>query len=202
VPVAVRLKKANGLEPEKPLAGLTDQTAALIPTSWAPDGKQILCTAQISKGNQLLLQRVDGSAPQPFLSAAGATNGQISPDGKWVAYASTETGESEVYVTTFPAAAGKWQVSHGGGAEPRWRGDGKAIFYIGPRQMLTESAVNTDGAFSAGAPHELFPIRVRAAISSTDLFSYDVMPDGSRFLVNQYVKPERAAPLRIVINEK
>jgi Tol biopolymer transport system component len=200
LPVAVRLKKANGLEAEKPLAGLADQTAALVPTSWSPDGRQILCTAQISQGNQLLLQPVDGGAPVLFLSAAGVTNGQISPDGKWAAYASTETGESEIYVTTFPAAAGKWQVSRGGGAEPRWRGDGKAIFYIGPRQMMTESAVNTDGAFSAGSPHELFAIRGRAAISSTDLFTYDVTRDGTRFLVNQYIKPERAAPLHILLN--
>jgi len=196
----VRLKKSNGLEAEKPLAGLADQTAALVPTSWSPDGRQILCTAQISQGNQLLLQPVDGGAPVLFLSAAGVTNGQISPDGKWAAYASTETGESEIYVTTFPAAAGKWQVSRGGGAEPRWRGDGKAIFYIGPRQMMTESAVNTDGAFSAGSPHELFAIRGRAAISSTDLFTYDVTRDGTRFLVNQYIKPERAAPIHVLLN--
>ena len=62
-----------------------------------------------------------------FSGPASETNGQISPDGKWVAYASNETGDWEIYVTTFPAAAGKWQVSRGGGAEPRWRGDGKAI---------------------------------------------------------------------------
>ena len=62
---------------------------------------------------------------------ASETNGQISPDGKWVAYASNESGDWEIYVTTFPGAAGKWQVSRGGGTEPRWRGDGKEIFYIG-----------------------------------------------------------------------
>src|SRR5438309_6489063 len=97
---------------------------------------------------------------------ASATHGQISPDGKWVAYASNETGDWEVYVTTFPGAAGKWQVSRGGGSEPRWRGDGQAIFYIGPHQMLTETAVSTDGTFSAAAPRDLFPIRARAPISS------------------------------------
>ena len=127
-------------------------------------------------------------------------NGQISPDGKWVAYASNESGEWEIYVTTFPAAAGKWQVSHSGGEEPRWRPDGKAIYYIGPRQMLTEAMVSTAGTFSSGTAREMFPIRGRAAISSTDLFTYDVAPDGKRFLVNQYVRPERAAPLNIILH--
>jgi Tol biopolymer transport system component len=175
------VKKASGLESDKALTGLADATAALIPTSWAPDGRQILCTAQVYKGSELMVQPVDGGAPRPFLSATeSVTNGQVSPDGKWVAYASNETGDSEIYVTTFPGAAGKWQVSHGGGTEPRWRGDGKAIFFIGPRQMLLEAAVNTTGTFSAAAPHELFPIRGRAPISSTDLFTYDVTPDGKR----------------------
>jgi hypothetical protein len=91
-------------------------------------------------------------------------------------------------------------VSHTGGEEPRWRPDGKAIYYIGPRQMLTEAMVSTVGTFSAGTAREMFPIRGRAAISSTDLFTYDVAPDGKRFLVNQYVRPERAAPLNIILH--
>ena len=82
----------------------------------------------------------------PFLSTKSSeSNGQISPDGKWVAYASNESGDWEVYVTTFPTAAGKWQVSRGGGTEPRWRGDGKEIFYIGRQEHAYGRPVNTRG---------------------------------------------------------
>jgi WD40 repeat protein len=200
-PIGVRVKAANGLQAEKPLKGLPDQTVAVVPTSWSPNGHDILCTAQKSHGSELVVESADGGPPRTFLSgAASITSGQISPDGKWVAYASNETGDWEIYVTTFPAAAGKWQVSHTGGEEPRWRPDGKAIYYIDPRQMLTEAAVNTTGTFSTGTPREMFAIRGRAAISSTDLFTYDVAPDGKRFLVNQYVRPERAAPLNIILH--
>jgi hypothetical protein len=157
---------------------------------------------QRAKGaSQLMLVPADGSNPRPFLSGpGGVTNGQLSRDGKWVAYASDESGEWEIYVTTFPGASGKWQVSQGGGSEPRWRGDGKAIYYIGPKQMLTEVAVTAEGTFSTGTPRPLFQIHPRAPISSTDLFTYDVTADGKRFLVNQYVKPEEPLPLNIILH--
>jgi hypothetical protein len=124
----------------------------------------------------------------------------ISPDGKWVAYASDESGTWEIYVTTFPGAVGKWQVSRGGGTEPHWRGDGKEIFYLGPSGMLTAVPVSTEGTFSTGTAASLFQFHGRARISSTDNFSYDVSKDGKRFLVNRYVKPQHISPLSIVLN--
>jgi hypothetical protein len=142
-----------------------------------------------------------GGNPTPFQVGPGSQkNGQISPDGKWVAYASDESGNWEIYVTTFPGAAGKWQISRGGGTEPRWRGDGREIFYLGPTGVLTAVPVGTEGTFSTGAPTPLFQFHGRAPISSTDVFSYDVTKDGKRFLVNRYVKPERIPPLTIVLH--
>ena len=123
-----------------------------------------------------------------------------SPDGKWVAYASDESGAWEIYVTSFPGATGKWQVSRGGGTEPRWRGDGKEIFYIATDGMLTEVPISAQGMFSTGTPAALFQIQGRAPISSTDVFTYDVAKDGKRFLVNRYVKPEHVPPLTILLN--
>jgi len=198
----IQLKKANGLEPDKPLPDLANNAWDIMPNSWAPGDREILCTIQKPQGiSDLVLQPVDSGQPRNFLSGPSSeTNGQISPDGKWVVYAGNETGGWEIYVTTFPATAGKWQVSRGGGTEPRWRGDGKAIFYIGPKQMLTEADVSTEGTFSTSPPRDLFPIHPRAQISSTDLFTYDVTADGKRFLVNQYVKPERVPPLNIVLH--
>jgi len=103
-------------------------------------------------------------------------------------------------VTTFPGASGKWQVSRGGGTEPRWRGDGKEMFYLGPRGELTAVEVNSGGSFSAGVPMKLFPFHGRAQISSTDLSTYDVTKDGKKFIVNRYVRPENVAPLTVVLN--
>jgi hypothetical protein len=196
------LKPATGLEREKkrftlPAASMDD----LIPNSWSLDGQQILFTHQVPSGEYLELIPVAGGEPTRFLAGKGSeVNGQISPDGKWVAYASDESGTWEIYVTSFPGAAGKWQVSRGGGSEPRWRGDGKEIFYIAPSGILTAVPVNGEGIFATGTPTPLFQVHGRAPISSTDVFTYDVAKDGQRFLVNRYVKPEHVPPLTILLN--
>ena len=202
--VSVFVKQAQGLGPAKivySVAAISDNND-IVPNSWSPDGKQILCSFQtVPRGSDLGLVSLSDGKLTPFLATdASETNGQISPEGKWVAYASNETGEWEVYVTTFPNAAGKWQVSRDGGTEPRWRGDGKEIFYIGPRGTVTAVPVNEEGTFSAGNPTPLFQSHARAQISSTDLFTYDVTKDGQRFLMNRYSKPQRIAPLQIILN--
>lgn len=203
----ISLKDAEGSQPAKLIfntgdvgAG-TQATDDIVPNSWSRDDKEILCTLQPGAGgSQLVLIPATGGKSAPFLATKAETNGQISPDGKWVAYASHESGDWEIYVTTFPAAAGKWQVSRGGGIEPRWRPDGKEIFYIGPQSTLTAVSTNTGERFSAENPTPLFRIQRRSPVSSTDLFSYDVAKDGQRFLVNRYAKPQQAAPLHIVLN--
>jgi eukaryotic-like serine/threonine-protein kinase len=212
----VDLKDADGLKPEKKLFQVghemigvgsmgrvsTTQSFDLVPNSWSPDDKQILCALQTTTQNSrsiLVLVPVDGSTPAQFHQSDGSdTNAQISADGKWVAYASNESGEWEIYVTTFPGATGKWQISRGGGTEPRWRGDSKELYYLGPTGTLMAVPVEAGGTFSSGAPTPLFQVRGRAQISSTDLFTYDVAKDGQRFLVNEYLKPDHVAPLTIV----
>jgi Tol biopolymer transport system component len=196
------LKRATGLEREKrrfvtPPSSMDD----LVPNSWSLDDQQILCTRQTASGSYLELFSVAGGEPSRFLTSKGSeANGQISPDGKWIAYASDESGNWEIYVTSFPGAAGKWQVSRGGGMEPRWRGDGGEIYYVSLSGVLTAVSVNGANSFSTGTPVALFPIYGRAPISSTDVFTYDVAKDGKRFLVNRYVKPEHVAPLTILLN--
>ncbi len=197
----IRLKKATGLEQNKLLFPLNSEDD-IIPNSWSTDDRQILCSLQPAEGgSDLVLIDASSGKETPFLmSKASETNGQISPDGKWVAYASNESGDWEIYVTTFPNAEGKWQVSRGGGTEPRWRGDGKEIYYIDPKGILTAVPASTGGTFSAGTPSPLFPIRGRAPISSTDLFTYDVARDGNRFLVNRYLKPDHVQSLTVILN--
>jgi hypothetical protein len=195
------LKLASGLEREKlltPAPGTDD----LVPNSFTADSQEILFTYMNPSGSQLLVVPVSGGKTTPLLPGGKGSqmDGMISPDGKWVTYASDESGSWEIYVTTFPGAAGKWQVSRGGGTEPRWRGDGKEIFYLNPTGVLTAVPVSSEGGFSTGTPVPLFPFHGRAAISSTDVFSYDVSRDGKRFLVNRYVKPDHIEPLTILLH--
>jgi len=200
--VSLNLKPMTGLERERkryslPLTTMDD----ILPNSWSLDDRQILCTRQTASADYLELVPVAGGEPIRFLTSKGSeTNGQISPDGKWVAYASDESGNWEIYVTSFPGASGKWQVSRSGGSEPRWRGDGKEIFYVAPSGMLMAVPVNGEGIFAIGAPVSLFQLHARAPISSTDIFTYDVARDGKRFLVNRFVRPEHVAPLTILLN--
>jgi Tol biopolymer transport system component len=207
----VVIKKADGLEPERRLLRVGHEAADLgdadvydvIPNSWVPDDSQLLCSTQSTlesfQTSRLVLIGISSGQPTPFLaSQASKSNGQISANGKWVAYASNESGDWEIYATTFPGAAGKWQVSRGGGSEPRWRGDGKEIYYLGPTGMLMAVPVDAGATFASGTPAQMFQVRGRAPISSTDLFTYDVTRDGQRFLVNQYVKPKNVAALTIV----
>jgi Tol biopolymer transport system component len=210
--LAYRMADADGASIYlKPATGLVRETKKftvsrpsmddIVPNSWSLDDQQVLFTLQTSSGDHLELLPVSGGAPVPFLNGKASENsGQISPDGKWVAYSSDESGAWEIYVTSFPGAAGKWQVSRGGGTEPRWQGDGKELFYIAPSGMLTAVPVDATSVFATGTPTPLFQIRGRAPISSTDVFTYDVAKDGKRFLVNRYVKPEHVPPLTILLN--
>jgi Tol biopolymer transport system component len=195
------VKKAFGLEPER-VVYKGASSGDSLPNAWTLDGKQVLVTSKPPTGrSQLDLIAMDGRST-PLISGQGsATNGQISPDGKWVVYSSDASGDWEIYATTFPTAGGKLQISRGGGTEPRWRGDGMEIFYLGPRGMLTAVALDTTGGtLTTSAPQPLFSIRGRAPISSTDLFTYDVTKDGQKFLVNRYVKPLHIDPMNIVLN--
>jgi eukaryotic-like serine/threonine-protein kinase len=142
---------------------------------------------------------------QPARTTPSSKAAPVTPfvppwDGKWLAYASDESGGWNIYATTFPNAEGKWQVSVGGGTEPRWRDDGKEMFYLDAKGMLTAASISAGSTFSSGTPQPLFRVRPRPPVSNTDLFSYDVSKDGSRFIVNRYIKPSSVPPLDILLN--
>ena len=173
------------------------------PNSWSRDGKYVVTRidGMGREPSHLALFKIGGQTLLPMLASKGNQgNGQISPDGKWLAYATDESGGWNIYATTFPGAAGKWQVSVGGGTEPRWRDDGKEMFYLDAKGMLTAVSISAGSTFSSGTPQPLFRVRPRPPISNTDLFSYDVSKDGSRFIVNRYVKPSSVPPLDILLN--
>jgi hypothetical protein len=131
-------------------------------------------------------------------------NAQFSPDEKFVAYASSETGNWEVYVSPFPTFSSKWQISRGGGEEPRWRGDGKELFYLAPDGKLMAAEVKSEAknsaGFESGSPIPLFQTHPRQPMSAMDFFSYDLTPDGQKFLVNSRVESSNTAPLSVILN--
>jgi Tol biopolymer transport system component len=163
---------------------------------WSRDSRYML----VRKDTELWYLSMPDLQAKPFLQPKWiARNGQFSPDAKWVAYASNETGNWEVYISPFPSAGGKWQVSRGGG-EPRWRRDGKELFYLSAEGKMMAVPVKLGSTVEAGQPVELFQTHMRQPISAQDVFSYDVTSDGQKFLVNTKMDTPSAAPLSVILN--
>jgi Tol biopolymer transport system component len=130
---------------------------------------------------------VDGDR-QPFpvvQTNATEDQGQFSPDGHWLAYTSNESGQGEIYVIPFPPSpnGGKWLVSRGGGVQPRWQRDGKELFYISADSKMTAVPVSTKPVFQAGTPQTLFDSEIVDTGIRTGPLSWDLAPDGKRFLI-------------------
>ncbi len=178
-------KEADGSRAQELLLR-TDRLA--VPKSWSPDGRVILY-AQINPGTgaDLLALPVEPD-PKPFVVAqtkATEDQGQFSPDGHWVAYTSNESGLSEIYVIPFPPSptGGKWMISRGGGVQPRWNRNGKELFYISPDSEMMSVPIETQPVFMAGSPHPLFKTEMVDTGIRTGPISWDVMPDGNRFVI-------------------
>jgi eukaryotic-like serine/threonine-protein kinase len=121
----------------------------------------------------------------------------ISPDGKWLAYQSNESGRPEIYITAFPAGGAKWQVSSNGGSTPKWRRDGKELFFLDPQDNMVAVDVTTPGnTVKLGAPHALF----QAVGIQRDFGPYDVSADGKKFLINSGNLKEGTNPVTLVQN--
>jgi hypothetical protein len=167
-------------------------------TSWSPDGQFILYHTQGEPTLKLgVLPLFGDRKPRIFLQAETVLrHGQFSPDGRWIAYESQESGKPEVYVAPFPGPGGKRQISTGGGGTPRWRRDGKELFYLAPdRRLMSVEVFGKGVAFEIGAVRPLF--RTRAAAPA---LTYDVTADGQRFLVINSVEEEESSPLTLVVN--
>jgi eukaryotic-like serine/threonine-protein kinase len=188
-------KNADGSGSEEELANLGG--AIFNPWDWSRDGKYLL----IRKGNELGYITWPDQVLQTLFQSKWAVRGaQFSPSGRWIAYASNETGSMEVYVSPFPSANGKWQVSSAGGQEPKWRNDGKELFYLSADGKIMAVPVSTGAGFEAGTPIALFQIHRRQPMSSQDVFSYDVSGDGQRFLVATKLDEPSAVPLSVLLN--
>jgi Tol biopolymer transport system component len=189
------------------LGGKADELA--IPQDWSSDGQYIvfLRTTRVTLGTvDIWALPVRGDKkPFPLLeSSSRKVQPQLSPDGRWLAYSTNESGTHQVVVQPFPDVnKGKWQVTTKGGIEPRWRRDGRELFYLGLDGKLMAVATKGSGGFEAGPPMSLFQTTLNAPINPTD-FRYDVAADGQRFLINSPIASPsteiNSPPITVVIN--
>jgi len=195
------LKPASGAAKEELL--LHGGTNAL-PSDWSRDGKLLVYsqTGEKTKDDIWLLPLEGDHKPILYLQTPfNERFAQISSDGRYMAYTSDESGRDQVYVQPVPPSGAKWLISTGGGTQPRWRRDGRELFYIAADQMLMAAPVQTSGNFESGTPQALFTAPEGAARNRRD-FVYQPSADGKRFLVNVVAGGESASapPLTVWLN--
>ncbi len=209
------LKPSNNAVAEELLLETPNQKYA---QDWSKDGRYLLYGETDPKTGRDLLalpmsganasptgrsnQEMTGNDRKPIVvvkTPFEELNGQFSPDGRWVAYETNESGQFQIVVQPFQGAIGKWPVSTGGGVQPRWRADGKELYFVAPDGKLMAASVTTQGAtFVAGTPAPLFPVLL-APGGTTIKHQYAVSRDG-RFLINQPVETSTTTPITLILN--
>jgi Tol biopolymer transport system component/tRNA A-37 threonylcarbamoyl transferase component Bud32 len=179
---------------------LLQSATAKYATSWLRDGQFILFEnwPLRAKAGIWLLPLTGERQPKPLLQtvAFDQTGGQFSPDGRFVAYMSNESGRTEVYVRPFPLSDDKWPISSGGGQRPLWRADGKELFYVTEGRLMS-AEIRASGKFESSVPEQLFRTNIK---NQGDGLCYAAAADGQRFLVNTFVEGDNPAPMIVVLN--
>ena len=196
----LRQRSVTGVGPEE-IVLQTPQTK--LPTDWSRDGRFVLYSTYEPKPDSDIWALPMEHERKPFPVAQSRFNedeGQFSPDGKWIAYRSDESGRAEIYVRPFPGSGAPLQVSTNGGAQVRWRHDGRELFYIALDDRLMAVPLRSSGPdkIDAGAPVPIFLTHVGGALSIF-MSQYMVSDDGQRFLMNT-VAEEVASPITVVLN--
>jgi len=172
------------------------------PSDWSRDGQYIAFTSYSPKTRLDLwvLPMIGDRKPISFLQTSFNEDGaRFSPDSHFIAYESDDSGSYEVYVQPFPASGAKWQISSGGGMQPRWRHDGKELFYLAPNKKLMAVDVNLgNGTLEAGVPKVLFQTRVIGYPGPRN--SYECSADGQRFLMNSLQSDAGLIPVTVMVN--
>jgi Tol biopolymer transport system component len=175
------------------------------PNDWSADGSYIVCeVGSTAVDRDLWVLPVDGTDagdPFPFLETeADEFMGQLSPDGKWMAYASKESGRTEIYVRPFPSGGGKWQISTEGATQPRWRADGKELYFLGLDQTVVAVPIESGRpGFRTGRSEKLFHAPLLANAVGTD--EYVPSSDGQRFLIAYSIEEAGlSTPITVVLD--
>jgi hypothetical protein len=170
---------------------------------WSQDGRFLLYAVNAGQKYDLWVLPLTGNdhKPMPYQTESSASQARFSPDSRWIAYLSDESGKNEVYVRPFPAASGgKWMVSRGGGNQPRWRRDGKELFYVSAEsKLMAVEVAAVPGSFQAGIPKALFAAPIWGTANVT---RYDVTADGKKFLISLPTETasEPSPPITVVLN--
>jgi Tol biopolymer transport system component len=207
-------KASSGAGTEELLLAADSSDVDVWPNDWSLDGRFILYSRgdppPSTRAELWVLPLVGDRRPRLFLrNPLAAYDGQFSPDGRWVAYTSKESGRAEVYVTTFDSAQvirtangptaltarGKWQITTSGAEYPRWRRDGKEIFFLAADNRVTAAEVEAkEGSFQVGAVKPLF-----AASPQRWGAPFEVSADGKRFVIVSIVEGQ-SSPITLVVN--
>jgi Tol biopolymer transport system component/DNA-binding winged helix-turn-helix (wHTH) protein len=169
---------------------------------WSGDGKTVLfnTTGEGYRSGKVWMLPLDGNRKPSLVieSRFETTNARLSPDGRWIAYSSRESGNSELYVQNFPPSGSKWQISTNGGDEPQWRRDGKELFYLAGDNRLMAVDVKTESSdFQAGVPKPLFELHRTPARRRNH---YVVAANGQRFLAALPLDETTSSHITVVTN--
>jgi Tol biopolymer transport system component len=187
----------------KPVRGGTEEsvfegTSFESPHDTTPDGKTLIVQNTRRSVDIWALPLEGDHKLVPLLTTdSSERTPRLSPDGRWLAYASDESGHYEVYVRRYPVTEEKWQVTTRGGGWPYWRGDGKEIYWVALDGTLMAAPISTTPSFSTGEPETLFLTRFR---NLTAIRQYVVSADGQRFLLSQLVQDPAATPVQVLLN--
>lgn len=165
------------------------------PEDVSRDGQLLVYLNDLQTTADIFLLPLQGERkPTPWLRTRfDEKNPRFSPDGRWIAYESDESGDTEVYLARTDGAREKRRISPAGGAFPRWRRDGRELYYLGPGGSLMAVPVTPGAQLDAGTPFVLFR-------AESEIENYDVAPDGLRFLVSVPVDTVRESPVRVIVN--
>jgi Tol biopolymer transport system component len=200
---AIYVKDAANSGSERPVL----QTGmAKFVNDWSLDGRYLLYTETATSLDLFALPDPLGTGERKPIPVANSgfseSQGQFSPDGRWVAYASDESGRFEIYVVPFPPGdgrTGKSLVSSAGGRQPRWRADGKELYYLGPDSSVMAVDTQTDPVFQRATPHALFRSPTIPYAANTQ-HRYDATRDGKKFLMVNVLVGGPSSPVTVVLN--
>ena len=197
-PYEVWARRADGTGEVDSVYSVGSHTGVM---DWSRDGRTVIVTSFVAGNPDVWAVPLDGAGPAREIVGTrfSESGGHLSPDARWLAYGSNESGRNEIYVRAYPGPGGRWQVSTDGGSEPQWRGDGQEIFYRGDGETsLMAVPVESGDAFRVGTPVKLFDAMLtRSEISRN---RYVATSDGQRFLLNMPLESNRIGVFDLVLN--
>ena len=209
--LSLREKRVGGTSPDESLVEGVGNTVAIAPTSWSANGRYIAYTLRSAfprSSDVWILPLFGDRKPFPLVHTNYFEGEAVfSPDGRWIAYTTDDSGQANVFLQPFPDAGEKLQVSTAGGSAPIWRADGRELYYLGADWTLMAVAIDTTGRVDAGPPRALFPSGIFNTGFNTGQTSisigqtHAVSKDGQRFLLNARTpQSSNVPPLNVVVN--